>query len=1562
MKEFFASKKRRALVLIAGIVLCSVLGFVLCFNIGKAKSYEFTLSERDIVMKTGDSVQLEVVPDDVANKHVKNGVVWTSSKPSVATVEKGGLVVAVSGGETRITAVIKRGEKEYSASCVVTVKAEGLEYSNYKVRWFTQRQDRSGYDVTEEVFERLVGSEAELSKQDTDKLLPANYTLNTEKSTLSGVVQEQLGRCVLEVYYDVAEITYSVDYYYESTASLGTYKEKETKNYKAYAFSEVSVPENSKTGFVMNTKAKGSVLNCDSVVSGTRLKAYYDRVRSTVTVSYVSGKKTSSYKNVYGVGLLNAPKSALTDSLAPYYIASYVNGTKVKSVTDAVKNLTADAKVEFRVDSVGFTYQDGVLLNVSERRNMSSYAYMQGKSDVLYLSATYHTTGSQSNMFGITIKSGGTSRELRFQHQGLGVMKDHTDKAGTLLKENAVYGYNTAGRDGTTYAFAQNTHSFNGTVKNSAVYNMVTNVKGGSYDIVWVVWEGTLYATLDGEVVTALPLNLLDTSWTAEKQYEIGFSTFDGKGTEDELTISNVRFLYGKKAENELVTDKRISVTNAKSMIYEPITGTYVPSSSGGAGYVYGTQTKKNTGISADVKWVDKSNSVSAAGVTVQVGEESFQYVIEGMGANTTVRRQADHGWNQVTYIGRTVLKYTETSPCDENGNYRVTAMVKDGYFYILYNDVQAVCVNMQSLFAGYTEDMKASVGIYSWDAWNGQTYFANVTQLSQKDVNNIETKQWPYYAEEMYVDDFDYATGFVEKAYASEQNLILMGSAKTWEMKGVLKRPEATGTEAGGLSFGFVITSDNKTVRILGQHRGFLRVLNGWSGNHTTKTYTTGETVGVFQHNGGTDAYAFNDITSNFFSSSRTLTELPFRAVIYRDVLYVWFDGEICWRVPLTEEEFGGFAAGSDYKITLQLDTGAQTGTIEDLTVKMGYQVTENQKFLTYNKKSYTVEEATAKIDKNVTRWNGFTRIRITGAMGQSATYVNDSANAWGEARLKESAAVWQLSGTMKREKSTFQHMGFVITSGNKSFKIWGQHYGFRGVANNDWNIPAFKYNGGNSIYSFGENTYPFFIQGTSAKDTVDFKAVIYKDVFYMWLDGEIAWRIPLTESEFGGFGKDSTYSIALSLGDNGKAKAAVENLVVKTGEQVTTDMLAIIDANVTKWQNSIMTNMRIVGEEAEKVTTLAKADSAYAYMKDSVVGAQALKAKIKLDDTSKTNVSTGITLQHVASKATVQVIAESSNTVRIQYNHVWGQPVWLTAQIPNDAKPYKSGVCEVTAVVKNDRLYVLYNGKQAGSIELYKILPGYTSNDELRFGICGWDSKNGTSKFSDIQLLKGKDASKIDTTDTKWDVEFLVASNTATTIDYVNGKITKNSNSQSNVQFLGNSKTWEVSGTMERTDTRGISDMLSGFCIQVGSSKLTLLAQHKGICFPWNFSYNQGENKFAFNPAIVEFTKKDRTVDKMNFKAIIANDVLYVWLGVEGQELKPSWRVPLNQKITVLNDANTELFKGFATGSSYNFGIQMADGGSRGNFQKLKVKTGSAVDLSAVTAFEAYYSTLGF
>lgn len=397
MEKEMKKKKRLFFVIGVPIIVIATVGLILWGAFGRHAKTVFgyiSLNQRDIAINVGETAELEIA-ETGAGVHLADAKVkWISNNPSVASVDEGGVVTGSTGGEARITAVVRDAGKEYTASCIVTVKTEELEYSSYQIQWYTQRQDRNGYEVFVETYERLIGSEVNLTKQEAKEKLPKYYVLNEDKCVLDGIVKGDRAGCILQVYYDVAEISYAVDYYYESDTALDTYQMKETKQCKAYAFSRVEAPAEIAEGFVVNEEAKGSVLTVDSVVSNTRLKVYCDRIRSEVTIKYVSGRQQATYENVYGVGLVGAPADALEENIAPYESTAYLSGKQVKDVQSAVKELTADARVEFKISGRGFIYRnDGSLLENYYDVAQSAYVYLEGSSKTIYLSADYNLTG-----------------------------------------------------------------------------------------------------------------------------------------------------------------------------------------------------------------------------------------------------------------------------------------------------------------------------------------------------------------------------------------------------------------------------------------------------------------------------------------------------------------------------------------------------------------------------------------------------------------------------------------------------------------------------------------------------------------------------------------------------------------------------------------------------------------------------------------------------------------------------------------------------------------------------------------------------------------------------------------------------------------------------------------------------------------------------------------------------------------------------------------------------------------------------------------------------------------
>lgn len=1513
--------------------------------------YGVSLSDRDVALEIGETLQLEVVPDKEEYKKLKVNITWNSSDDDVATVSKDGLVTAVSGGESKIKAIIKYAGKEYSTSCVVTVKSPDMEYSTYKVRWFVQNKDRNGYEIKEETFERLVGSTVLLTEKEASAGLPANYVLNVKKSIMNGTVQQEKGMCILEVYHDVAEITYYADYFFESDTKFGTYTAKETKKMKAYAFSEVAVSETYKEGFVLNAKAKGSVLKNSSVTAGSRLSVYCDRVRSKVNIAYLNGE-TKTYTNVYGAGLQDAPKTALTDKCEPYGVISYVNGEKKELTESFVKKLTSDTKIEFKVDAKGFTYipeNGGTLLNTCGTSNTDSYAYMVGASNTIYLKATYHATGTQTNMYGISLRCGDTTRELRFQHQGVGVMRNHTTKGGTLVEDNPVYAYNTAAREITAgRIWAQNLYGNSGKEKNSVVSNMVYNTQEGSYDVIWALWEGTIYASVEGEVVVALPLTLLDESWTADKKFEIGFSAFDGLGTDDGLKISDVAVKYGKSAKQALVTDKQVQASGVYRFTYEPIYGTYLPASIGGSAYLYGTETAGNSGISADIKWIDKDNTTSGVGVTVKVGNQTEQYVIEGMTQN--MRHQSNHKWGNPVAVSHELMK--SVKPFDENGTSKVCAYVKDGYFYITYNGVQAACMNLQGLFADYTKDSKVSVGICSWDACNGLASFENVKILSEEDVAGSTLKKWGYYSENIVSDGNNFADGTFSKKSGGWKHVQFLGSSNAWQIEGTMKRP---GTNLDELMFGFTVSSGDTNVTLYGYQRGFLKILNSWSYESDAAR---------IRHKDGNTTCAFNTKSYPFFKNKTTTDELDFKAVVYEDVLYVWFDGEICWRASLTDAEFGGFAEGSKYQLKLSIaELNAEAG-IENMKVKMGYEVTE-QKNISQNMKA---------LDANITRWESFNIKTLQGTKAEQVGTI-ETTNGGAYAYLKDASTDVYLSATWQAlqtdRNNYFAGVGIKLkgTDKSESRQVYFGDNGLIVMSKNGWdaketlhnNRDYYKEPGLNGNFVWAQNWAGLY--GMKKNNTINkmrtsgvagsYRIVwaITDGVLYGSIDGEVVARLPLTELNTS-WTAEKEYQIGFSLWDiNANGDVQFKDIQAFYGK----------DAKEKLAQNKkvVCTESKDMDYEALTGSYISRAASGSSYLYGAATKeTQAIRAEIIMLDKANTGAAYGITVKSGTQSA--QVLVEGQNkAVRIQFNHGWGTPTTITNLLSKDVKPFdEKGVCQVTAVVRDKMLYVLYNGKQAGAIELYKLLPGYEAGDVVQLGICGWDANNGLAKFTEISFVSKKQAEKIEVSQKeKWDIAFFTSKIENATVDYTKGVITKKNDSLVNVELLGSSDLWEVSGKITRTDTMKDQDLLSGFRISVGSDTLRVLGNGKGICFPWNFSHNQGNTTLAFNPGIADFYDVPLKQDTINFKAIIANDVLYVWFGFGKGELIPSWRVQLDEPVKDKNNT-TVLFKGFASDSKYKFGFEMASVNRRGNFNQLIVKTGDEVDRNSVEAFESYYN----
>lgn len=1377
------------------LMMLAVIAIVIALFFGKANASEslFNLSERDVLLEIGESKKVEL-ESELKVDEAKLDVSWTSSKPSVATVNEGGTIVASEGGETKVTAVVEYKGKTYITSCMVTVKSEDKEYSIYKIRWYTQKQDRSGYDIQEESFERLIGSSVELTEAEANRNLPANYVLNKEKSTLTGKVKENLNGCILEVYFDVAQISYSVDYYYESDTKLGTYPTKETKKYTAYAFSKVQVTEKPKTGFVINEAIAGTVMSKGSVVSGSRLKVYCDRIRSKVTVSYLSGRASATYDCIYGIGLLNAPDDVFTDS-AEYKITTYINGKKKKATAELMKTVTKDTSVAFGLDGVGFTYSlangQSTITNTCSEKKTPCYAILNGSSNTIYLSATYNITGSTSNRFGITLSNGKTSRQIRFYKQGFAIMKDNTTEGGiptaqdktNALRNATRYIGNFNGQN--AYVWAQNTTGSNTTEVNSVITKMLRNKAGGSYDVIWAVLDGVLYCNVEGQPVLCLPLTCLDETWTAGQKYQIGFSTYDGSAWEDDLQITNVNLALGKNAKALLYPESEGVSGASKYMVYDAITGSYIPAvknSTSGAAYMYSTETVGDTGVSATVKWVDKENTATSVGVSVKMGKQSVEYVIDGQ--NLRVVRQENQKDQNKTYLSNQIWKILgDGKAFNQDGETKVTAFVKNGYFYVMYNGIQVQCINMLTLFPDYNpNESKVSVGLFSWNANLGLAKFSNVKELDMENDAVVQgAAEWGFYSETYSkVDDYSFSDGIIEKTSTKEPQ-VLLGTNTTWQIEGTMNREDDTALD---LLMGFLITGKDKNgedskILITGRNNGFQHVVNNvWPSN------ANGQKGREYANN--PSEYAFNTIVSNKFfntynADTRTQDSIKFKAVLYNDTLYVWFtemniktdengnpvtdengnvveeEGKsgLCWRIPLTYEQFGNFAEGSEYTVTLYMGSSDTKGSFSNLNVKMGYQVTGQTEFIpsgineTGETTYYSLQTALGIIDNNVTRWDSFQNKTIVGMLGEELDTSNRQ-NGTTYAYLDGSSSDIYLSATYELD-SAARFFGISIKDVNgESRELLYSGNGVYIYKNqgNEWKpgIPALanlwdnyftKYREGYTWVpntTANQNTVYTMVNNLSADKEYDVKWAITDNVLYGMVDDFVFLKMPMEKLCSSWTKENNTgYQIGFDQRDmvtNGDV-AVTKNIEVAYGTEALKSL--VFGRELTGTTTSMayeVFNGSYLPYLASGVKNL--------YGGTLTSESQMLQTTIKLTGTiTDSNPAYGITVKTSSSKyAYVEVKANGSKGVLREAGSK------NTSIYPKDnASIFVNGECDLTAVVDNSMLYVFFNGELAGSMSLQELIPSYTEGEAVQLGISTRNSDKGLATFTNVSF-QGKDA----------------------------------------------------------------------------------------------------------------------------------------------------------------------------------------------------------------------------
>ena len=351
---------------------------------------------------------------------------------------------------------------------------------------FHYKQSVAGQDDYE-VFdtENLTGT-TETTATATQKEY-SGYSFNAEKSTLSGVILGD-GSLVLNLYYDIVTVNYTVKVY-EENRNNNEYTELvgESKSFSGHLTSTVTFTPNAKTGFTVDDSSLLSIALGENAEENV-IKVFYKRIRVTVTFGTANEIRVAKY----GFGLVKTDGTAdsapaftlLAEAGQECYWAVLGTTTEVNFST-LTENITVEEKTKPKTNTIFFDFDfeaDGVEYNVGGGFTQE-YADGNAVSFVVNVHEDYNR--SEVKYY---FRTGVSTTELSFV-EGM----------------DGVYTYQfTPSDDGSVYAvgeYVENTYDVKFTVELfDAEWGTLQSLEGVKYTV-----DGTEYnVTQAGEITLKL--------------------------------------------------------------------------------------------------------------------------------------------------------------------------------------------------------------------------------------------------------------------------------------------------------------------------------------------------------------------------------------------------------------------------------------------------------------------------------------------------------------------------------------------------------------------------------------------------------------------------------------------------------------------------------------------------------------------------------------------------------------------------------------------------------------------------------------------------------------------------------------------------------------------------------------------------------------------------------------------------------------------------------------------------------------------------------------------------
>ena len=348
-----------------------------------------------------------------------------------------------------------------------------------------------------------------------------------------------------------------------------------------------------------------------------------------------------------------------------------------------LKCLSSDevAKVE-TVEYVNFQYN-----KITDEYTMNGLAYLYGKKATgnVGVSATLEITSAGNNNAGIAVRVGNESKQYMLNSQNqLVESRNSAEFVGAPTMEGYTF-YNASG---------------------------VASVKG-------LVKDGFFYLFSGEEQILCKKMTELFSGYDKDSsQVEIGLAGWDSSA----VKFCNVTYLSSDEAA-------KVETMEYVNFQYNKTANEFIMLDWNKVAYLYGKKATGNVGVST--KLVIKDGVNSNAGITVRVGNQSKQYMLNAgnelvEGSNSANLNGAERKEGCTFYV---------------DGTASVKGLVKDGYFYLLSGEEEILCKPMKELFGdAYSQDSsEVEIGLCGWCSTGVK--FCEVRYLSPDEVANALPK-----------------------------------------------------------------------------------------------------------------------------------------------------------------------------------------------------------------------------------------------------------------------------------------------------------------------------------------------------------------------------------------------------------------------------------------------------------------------------------------------------------------------------------------------------------------------------------------------------------------------------------------------------------------------------------------------------------------------------------------------------------------------------------------------------------------------------------------------------